>query len=196
MNKNARAKIETRTVGNLRYTDTADRDYGSPNVSIETVQLGTGSRTKLTLMGFGGAGCCIRSLDLNGHEARTLYRVLEKHYGYAGALKAARADKDEWREVAENNAGEKLRLNLELARETLSHMRTRRMLDDLGESMLKIALVEMPAAIDLAYEAGKQSMLEPARAAAKIAFRAGMTMGAEQRRGQLELFSDLGLPSL
>jgi hypothetical protein len=95
MNKNARAKIETRTVGNRRYTDTADRDYGSPNVSIETVQLGTGSRTKLTLMGFGGAGCCIRSLDLNGHEARTLYRVLEKHYGYAGALKAARADKDE-----------------------------------------------------------------------------------------------------
>lgn len=194
MNKNARAKIVTRAVGNLRYTDTADRDYGSPNVSIETVQLGTGSRTKLTLMGFGGPSSW-PSLDLNGHEARTLYRVLEKHYGYAGALKAARADKDEWREVAENNAGEKLRLNLELARETLSHMRTRRMLDDLAGSMLKIALVEMPAAIDLAYEAGKQSMLEPARAAAKIAFRAGMTKGFKAAQ-QLELFSDLGLPSL
>jgi hypothetical protein len=194
MNKNARAKIVTTTVGNMRYTDTMDRDYGAPNVSIETEKLGTGSRTRLTMMGFGGVGCKV-NLDLNGHEARTLYRVLEKHYGYVGALKAARADKDEWREVAENNAGEKLRLNLELARETLSHMRTRRMLDDLGESMLKIALVEMPAAMDLAYEAGKQSMLEPARAAAKIAFRAGMTKGFKAAQ-QLELFSDLGLPSL
>lgn len=191
MNKNARAKIVTTTVGNMRYTDTMDRDYGAPNVSIETEKLGTGSRTRLTMMGFGGAGCKV-NLDLSGHEARTLYRVLEKHYGYVGALKAARKDRDEWYSIAMQNAGEKLRLNMELASERLSHARTREMLDDVGTELLKTIVIEMPKAMIEAYGAGKESMRKPAEMACQMAYRAGMTKGFEAAQ-QLELFKDLGL---
>ena len=191
MNKNARAKIVTTTVGNMRYTDTMDRDYGAPNVSIETEKLGTGSRTRLTMMGFGGAGCKV-NLDLSGHEARTLYRVLEKHYGYVGALKAARKDRDEWYSIAMQNAGEKLRLNMELASERLSHARTREMLDDVGTELLKTIVIEMPKAMLEAHSAGKESMLKPAKMACQMAYRAGMAKGFEAAQ-QLELFKDLDL---
>lgn len=192
---NARARITTSNVGNVRYTDTADRDYGSPNVSIETVQLGTGSRTKLTLMGFGGAGCCIRSLDLNGHEARTLYRVLAKHYGYTNELKDTRHERDEWQRRAYEGLGETMRLNLNLAGEQIMHMRTRDMLNDATAALLELTIVELPKAMDMAYEAGKESMVKPAQDAAKIAYRTGMAKGFKAAQ-QLELFSELGLPSL
>lgn len=189
MSKNACAKIASGSDDRTHETWTADRDYGSPEVDMITTRHGTGSRTRLRLRGFGNGGCKV-NLELNGHEARTIYRVLRKHYGDVSAAHELTTSRDSWRNAAVTNAAEKLRLGSELSLEQARCSRTREALMELGLELLKTVTVEMPMLARSAYEAGKESMVEPARMACRVAYRAGMSKGFEAAQ-QLELFSEL-----
>lgn len=56
-----------------RTTFTKDRDAGSLNVLVET------DSSKATAFVLNKDGT---TLELNGHEARTMFLTLQKHYGY------------------------------------------------------------------------------------------------------------------
>ena len=187
MPKNARAKIVNASDKHHTQTVTVGRDWGSPDVEITTEHLGTGSRTKMRMLGFGPEGCKV-NLELNGHEARTLYRVLAKHYGTTNAI-------DEWREVATQNASERIRLGGELNVERERHARTREGLSSVGADLLKAYMVDMPQVAMSAYAAGKESMRASAIMACRVAYRTGMANGFKAAQ-QLELFSELDIPQL
>lgn len=74
-NRNARIRSRLTPNGKLR-TETSNRDSGSISVAASSVSTGA---TQLFIDTVGGA-----SLRLGGHEARTLYRVLKKHYRRTG----------------------------------------------------------------------------------------------------------------
>ena len=76
-NKNAHIISRVDARGNLR-TETARRDPATPEFAISTDSSDT---TKLFLDGVGSWG---DDIVLNGREARSLYRLLRKHYGFAG----------------------------------------------------------------------------------------------------------------
>jgi len=197
MPKNARAKIVNASDKRCTQTVTVGRDWGSPDVEITTEHLGTGARTKMRMLGFGPEGCKV-NLELNGHEARTLYRVLDKHYsglGNAGIIEDLREGRDEWRAVATQNASERIRLGGELNVERERHARTREGLSSVGADLLKAYMVDMPQVALSAYAAGKESMRVPAVMACRVAYRTGMTNGFKAAQ-QLELFSELGIPQL
>jgi len=188
--KNARAKIVTASDKRTKQTVTVDRDWDAPDVEITTERFGSGSRTRLNMRGFGRRGCRV-NLELNGHEARTLYRVLDKHYGTAERVKHERERADEWRSVATQNAAEKFRLSSDLDDERFRHARTRDGLLSVSGEMLKTVMVDMPQLAMSAFAAGKDSMRAAAEAACKVAYRSGMSKGFEAAQ-QLELFSELG----
>lgn len=194
MPKNARAKIVNARNKHCTQTVTVGRDWDSPDVEITTEHLGTGSRTKMRMLGFGPEGCKV-NLELNGHEARTLYRVLAKHYGTTNAIEDLREGRDEWREVATQNASERIRLGGELNVERERHARTREGLSNVGADLLKAYMVDMPQVALSAYAAGKESMRASAVTACRVAYRTGMTNGFKAAQ-QLELFSELGIPQL
>ena len=70
-NRNARIRNRI-TQNNQIRTETAGRDAGAINVAVSSAASGA---TRLFIDLPAGA-----SLRLGGHEARTLYRVLQKHY--------------------------------------------------------------------------------------------------------------------
>lgn len=74
-NKNARLQTRTDRTGKVR-TETVRRDEGSFGVAVSTDTSANSTRLFLNFDGTFG-----NSIALNGHEARTLYRALQRHYG-------------------------------------------------------------------------------------------------------------------
>lgn len=74
-NRNARIRNRITQNGKLR-TETANRDSGSIAVAASSA---VGGATQLFIDTHGGA-----RLRLDGREARTLYRVLQRHYEFTG----------------------------------------------------------------------------------------------------------------
>ena len=78
LESNYNARINSRPMRNENgiRTWTANRDYGSMRVSAVTSNTGA---TNLKIYGQDEV-----FVDLNGYEARTLFRVLQKHFGTTG----------------------------------------------------------------------------------------------------------------
>jgi len=98
-------------------------------------------------------------------------------YGTTNAIEDLREGRDEWREVATQNASEKIRLCGELSVERERHARTREGLSNVGADLLKAYMVDMPQVALSAYAAGKESMRASAVTACRVAYRTGMTNG-------------------
>ena len=80
-NKNARIVNRTDRTGKSR-TETQRRDSGA-DFAISTDERN--NSTNLFIGGFGAPG----AVRLDGHEARTLYRLLSKHYRATGKSRRA-----------------------------------------------------------------------------------------------------------
>jgi len=72
MNKNAHIKNRIDRTGKLR-TETTRRDPGAFNAAVSTNKRNNSTKMYVDLPD----GSYI---ELNGHEARTLYRLLDEHY--------------------------------------------------------------------------------------------------------------------
>lgn len=75
-NRNAVIRTRTDRTGKLR-TETARRDFGTLNIAVSTDTASDKTRLFIDFDGQVGSG---DGVQLSGHEARTLYRVLQKHY--------------------------------------------------------------------------------------------------------------------
>ena len=75
-NRNAIIRDRVQRNGRLR-TETARRDSGSMQVSINTDRRSNATRMSITT----DQGLTVR---FGGREARTLFRVLARHFDYAG----------------------------------------------------------------------------------------------------------------
>ena len=77
--KNRNAIIQSRITrnGKLR-TETAQRDAGEMNASVSTHPR---NESTVMFLDFPESETSVR---LTGHQARTLYRLLNKHYEYVG----------------------------------------------------------------------------------------------------------------
>lgn len=81
-NKNARIGTRIDRTGKLR-TETQRRDEGSILMAVSTDQRNDSTNLFIDFPGFEG------NVRLNGREARSLYRLLRKHYGKAGKSRTA-----------------------------------------------------------------------------------------------------------
>lgn len=79
-NRNARISTRFDRTGKLR-TETLRRDEGTVNMAVSTNQK---TNTTRLFIDFDDA-----SVSLSGREARSLYRLLRKHYGKAGKSRKA-----------------------------------------------------------------------------------------------------------
>jgi hypothetical protein len=75
-NKNARINSRIDRTGKLR-TETQRRDEGTVLMAISTDERNDSTNLFIDFPGFEG------NVRLDGREARTLYRLLRKHYGAA-----------------------------------------------------------------------------------------------------------------
>ena len=124
----------------------SDRKRG---VTVVTKHIGTGSRTTVDLFGFGSAHSCI---ELDGHEARTLHRVLSKHYGTDIDLMMAKNDVKYLRD-RNTELGNSYGATVEsLSGERAAHNATKRELADLA--IAGIMFTELGLPIMLAVERG------------------------------------------
>ena len=81
-NKNSRVISRIDRTGKFR-TETSRRDNGSLDLAI-TTNLSTGA-TRLFIDEMGREGNqAYPTIDLNGHQARTLFLALQKHYEQTG----------------------------------------------------------------------------------------------------------------
>lgn len=80
MRRNARSKIVSRKIKGGRITETYDRDIDALEAYVETLNGQTRLVMKIPMARY--------TVDdphtLNGHEARTLYKLLRKHYLLTG----------------------------------------------------------------------------------------------------------------
>ena len=83
-NRNARISSRIDRTGKLR-TETQRRDDGAVKMAVSTDQKTNSTRLFLDLEGSVGDG----SVTLSGREARSLYRLLRKHYGKTGKSRTA-----------------------------------------------------------------------------------------------------------
>lgn len=74
-NKNARISNRVSRNGKLR-TETSRRDDYTTNMSINTDKRNNSTRLFIDMANG-------ESVSLSGHEARTLYRLLQSHYAYS-----------------------------------------------------------------------------------------------------------------
>lgn len=81
-NRNARIGTRIDRTGKLR-TETQRRDEGSILMAVSTDQRDNSTNLFIDFPGFEG------NVRLNGREARSLYRLLRKHYGKAGKSRTA-----------------------------------------------------------------------------------------------------------
>lgn len=81
-NRNARVRTRQDKTGKLR-TETTARDNGAFDVAISTNTRTNSTRCFLDLDGRVG-NFPWPSVELNGREARTLYRTLKKHFESQG----------------------------------------------------------------------------------------------------------------
>lgn len=81
-NKNARIGTRIDRTGKLR-TETQRRDEGSILMAVSTDQRDNSTNLFIDFPGFEG------NVRLSGREARSLYRLLRKHYGKAGKSRTA-----------------------------------------------------------------------------------------------------------
>ena len=83
-NKNSRVNSRVDRNGNLR-TETSRRDGGTLDIAISTDMRNNSTRVFLDAFGRDG-NFPVADLELNGHEARTLYLALRKHFRAQGKL--------------------------------------------------------------------------------------------------------------
>lgn len=81
-NQNARIASRYDRSGKLR-TETQRRDEGSILMAVSTDQRNDNTRLFIDFPGFDG------SVALDGRQARSLYRLLRRHYGVAGKSRTA-----------------------------------------------------------------------------------------------------------
>ena len=81
-NRNAIVRTRRDRNGNLR-TETARRDAGEFDVAITTDTRNNSTRVFIDNYGRDGSFPCA-DLELNGRQARTLYRALAKHFERQG----------------------------------------------------------------------------------------------------------------
>ena len=81
-NRNARIATRIDRTGKLR-TETQRRDEGSVLMAVSTDQRDNSTNLFIDFPGFEG------NVRLSGREARSLYRLLRKHYGKAGKSRTA-----------------------------------------------------------------------------------------------------------
>lgn len=81
-NKNARIGSRVDRTGKVR-TETLRRDEGSLQLAVSTDERIDSTNLFIDLP-YGDGG-----LQLNGHEARTMYRLLRKHYGFVRKSRTA-----------------------------------------------------------------------------------------------------------
>lgn len=81
-NKNARIGTRIDKTGKLR-TETQRRDEGTVVMAVSTDQRDNSTNLFIDFPGFEG------NVRLTGRDARTLYRLLRKHYGKAGKSRTA-----------------------------------------------------------------------------------------------------------
>lgn len=81
-NKNARIGTRIDRTGKLR-TETQRRDEGTLAMAVSTDQRDNSTKLFIDFPGFEG------NVQLTGRDARTLYRLLRKHYGKAGKSRTA-----------------------------------------------------------------------------------------------------------
>ena len=81
-NRNARIATRIDRTGKLR-TETQRRDEGSVLMAVSTDQQSNSTNLFIDFPGFEG------NVRLSGREARSLYRLLRKHYGKAGKSRTA-----------------------------------------------------------------------------------------------------------
>lgn len=75
---NKNAIIQTRVTRNNKVrTETARRDWGADNFAVTT---DSNNKTQLFADFDGGKSVGGSTVRFNGHQARTLYRLLQKHY--------------------------------------------------------------------------------------------------------------------
>ena len=80
-NRNARISTRVDRTGKLR-TETQRRDTGTVTMAVSTDRFNS-TNLFIDFPGFDG------NIHLNGREARSLYRLLRKHYGRAGKSRTA-----------------------------------------------------------------------------------------------------------
>jgi hypothetical protein len=81
-NKNARIATRIDRTGKLR-TETQRRDDGSVVMAVSTDQTSNATNLFIDFPESGG------NVRFNGRQARSLYRLLRKHYGKAGKSRTA-----------------------------------------------------------------------------------------------------------
>lgn len=74
-NRNSRIQSRTDKTGKLR-TETARRDIGSTVMAVSTDPRSNSTNVFIDFSSFGSTD----NVRLNGREARSLYRLLRKHY--------------------------------------------------------------------------------------------------------------------
>lgn len=79
-NRNARIATRTDRTGKLR-TETQNRDLGSVAMAVSTNQRSNSTNLFIDFSSEIGSSENVR---LNGRQARSLYRLLRRHYGQAG----------------------------------------------------------------------------------------------------------------
>lgn len=82
-NKNSRIVSRVDRTGKIR-TETVRRDYATLDVAISTDARNNSTRVFFDVLGR-EASDGEPDLELNGHEARTLYLALHKHYSVLDA---------------------------------------------------------------------------------------------------------------
>lgn len=78
-NKNAIIRSRVSAFG-VATTETARRDSGSLNVTATTDERSNSTVVAVEVPSAAGT----QTFELNGHAARTLYRVLSRHYDFTG----------------------------------------------------------------------------------------------------------------
>lgn len=81
-NRNARIATRIDRTGKLR-TETQRRDEDTLAMAVSTDQRSNTTKLFIDFPGFEG------NVQLSGREARSLYRLLRKHYGKAGKSRTA-----------------------------------------------------------------------------------------------------------
>lgn len=81
-NKNAHITSRVDRTGKSR-TETTRRDLDTVNMAVSTNETQNNTNLFIDFPGFEG------SIQLNGREARSLYRLLRKHYGFTGKSRKA-----------------------------------------------------------------------------------------------------------
>lgn len=85
-NKNARIVSRIDRTGKSR-TETQRRDEGSVRMAVSTDDRNDSTNLFIDFPSNDSDG--VDTVRLNGHEARSLYRLLRKHYGYTSKSRIA-----------------------------------------------------------------------------------------------------------